>query len=238
MEKVARCPLVAQSQTQRLKRKMRPRQPIRYEDIRSRMIPATNPIVPAISASAGPTPMANRKHLIRVATEADLQAVAQIHIASWQDAYKGIIPDALLAGRSVEGFLSGWRSTFAKHPANINVAASQVGGIQGFCCAGPVVDAVRNSSFAFEIYGLHVSPNSRRQGIGAALLRDAFARARDRERMNSAIVWTLSDLRLSRTFYEREGGKVVKSGLWTIGEFALPEVAYGWTSLHSIQRAD
>lgn len=175
--------------------------------------------------------MANRKHLLRVATEADLPTVAQIHIASWQDAYKGVIPDALLANRSVAGSLGGWRSTFAKYPANTIVAASQVGVIQGFCCAGPVVDAVRSASFAFEIYGLHVSPDSRQQGIGAALLRDAFARARDRERMNSAIVWTLRDLQLSRRFYEREGGKVVKSGVWTIGEFAFPEVAYGWTSL-------
>ena len=182
--------------------------------------------------------MANRKHLLRVATEADLPAVAQIHIASWQDAYKGVIPDALLANRSVAGSLGGWRSTLAKYPANITVAASQVGVIRGFCCAGPVVDAVRSSSFAFEIYALHVSPDSRQQGIGAALLRDAFARARDRERMNSAIVWTLRDLLLSRRFYEREGGKVVKSGVWTIGEFTLPEVAYGWTSLHGIERAD
>jgi ribosomal protein S18 acetylase RimI-like enzyme len=182
--------------------------------------------------------MANQKRLIRIATEADLQAVARIHIASWQDAYKGVIPDALLANRSVEGSLSGWRSTFARYPANITVAASQVGVIQGFCCAGPVVDAVRSSSFAFEIYGLHVSPDSRQQGTGAALLRGAFARARDRERMDSAIVWTLRDLRLSRRFYEREGGKVVKSGVWTIGEFAFPEVAYGWTSLHGVDRGD
>jgi ribosomal protein S18 acetylase RimI-like enzyme len=180
--------------------------------------------------------METRTHLIRAATEADLQAVARIHIASWQDAYKGVVPDALLARRSVEGSLSGWKSTFARYPANITVAASHVGGtIEGFCCAGPVVDAVRNSPFEFEIYGLHVSPDARQQGIGRALLRDAFARARDRERMNSAIVWTLSDLLLSRKFYEREGGKMVKSGVWTIGEVALAEVAYGWTNLHAVK---
>ena len=182
--------------------------------------------------------MTTRKHLIRVATEADLQAVAQIHVASWQDAYNGVIPDALLADRSVEGSLSGWRWTFAKYPANITVAISQDGVIQGFCCAGPVVDAIRSSSFEFEIYGLHVSPNSRQQGVGATLVRDAFARAKYREEMNSAIVWTLRDLRLSRRFYEREGGRVVKSGVWSIGEFTLPEVAYGWTSLHHVERVD
>jgi ribosomal protein S18 acetylase RimI-like enzyme len=182
--------------------------------------------------------MTDRKCLIRVSTEADLRAVAQIHVASWQDAYKGIVPDELLADRSVEGSLSGWRWTFAKYPANITVATSQDGVIQGFCCAGPVVDVVKNASFEFEIYALHVSPNSRQQGIGATLLRDAFARATDREEMHSAIVWTLKDLRLSRRFYEREGGKVVKSGVGSIGEFALPEVAYGWTSLRGVERVD
>src|SRR5262245_11415507 len=99
--------------------------------------------------------MEKRTHLIRIATEADLPAVARIHIASWQDACKGgVVPDALLADRSIEGSLSGWKSTFATYPANITVAASRADGVvRGFCCAGPVVDAVRNAPFAFEIYG-------------------------------------------------------------------------------------
>jgi ribosomal protein S18 acetylase RimI-like enzyme len=175
--------------------------------------------------------MTDRKCLIRVATEADLRAVAEIHVASWQDAYQGIIPDALLADRSVEDSLSGWRRTFAKYPANITVAAAQDGVVRGFCCAGPVVDPVKNASFEFEIYGLHVSPDFRQQGFGAALVGEAFARAKEREGMDSAIVWTLRDLRLSRRFYEREGGKVVKTGVWSVAGFQLPELAYGWTSL-------
>jgi ribosomal protein S18 acetylase RimI-like enzyme len=175
--------------------------------------------------------MANLDYTVRLATEADLPTVAAIHIASWQDAYKGVVPDALLVDRSIEGSLSGWRSTFTKYPANVTVATTQDGTIHGFCCAGPVVDAAKNAPFEFQIYGLHVLPAFRQRGIGAALLRAAFARARDSERMKSAIVWTLRDLQLSRRFYEREGGQVVKTGVWRIDEAALPEVAYGWTNL-------
>ena len=32
--------------------------------------------------------------------------------------------------------------------------------------------------------------------------------------MNSAIVWTLKELKLSRSFYAREGGVLVKTGIW------------------------
>jgi GNAT superfamily N-acetyltransferase len=176
--------------------------------------------------------MKNQKHSIHVASEADLQAVARIHVASFQDAYKDIMPASFLAGLSVDGSLSGWKSTFAKYPTNVTVAVSQDGVIEGFCCAGPVVDVVKNSPFEFQVYGLHVSPNCRRQGVGAVLLRTAFARA-SREGMSSAIVWTLRDLSLSRRFYEREGGAAVKTDVWSVGGgLTLPEVAYGWTSLN------
>ena len=169
--------------------------------------------------------------LIRRATEADLPAIAAIHLASWQDAYQGVVPEPVLRGRSIPDCLAGWRATFAMHPANITVAISNDGRIHGFCCAGPVVDADRNAPFEFEVYGLHVTPSSRRNGIGTRLLHQALARARQQEGSSSAIVWTLADLALSRRFYEREGGKPVKSGIFMLDGIALPEIAYGWTEL-------
>jgi hypothetical protein len=68
--------------------------------------------------------MTSPRHTIRVASEADLQAVAQIHISSCRDAYKGVLPDGVFARRSVEGFLSVWQSIFAQYPANVTVATS------------------------------------------------------------------------------------------------------------------
>lgn len=54
--------------------------------------------------------------------------------------------------------------------------------------------------------------------------------------MMSAIVWTLNALTLSRKFYEREGGELVKTGVWHIDGAALPEVAYGWRQLRYLGR--
>jgi len=176
--------------------------------------------------------------LIRRAAEPDLPAIAAIHLASWQDAYQGVVPEAVLRGRSIADCLAGWRATFAAHAANITIAASNDGRIHGFCCAGPVVDTDRNAPFEFEVYGLHVAPTSRRNGIGARLLHQALARAREQEGSSTAIVWTLADLALSRRFYEREGGKPVKSGIFLLDGIALPEVAYGWTSLGRFAAGD
>jgi ribosomal protein S18 acetylase RimI-like enzyme len=175
--------------------------------------------------------MAQPSCVIRAARKVDLPAIAGIHMASWRDAYKGLVPEAALLRRSLADCLAGWRSGFAEHAADITVAASQDGRIHGFCCAGPVIDAVRSAPFEFEIHGLHVAPSSRRNGIGASLLRQALAQASAREGSSSAIVWTLADLALSRRFYEREGGKPVKSGVCTLDGIALPEIAYGWTNL-------
>jgi GNAT superfamily N-acetyltransferase len=175
--------------------------------------------------------MSPSKCPIRRAAEADLPAIAAIHLASWQDAYKGVVPEAVLHGRSIVDCLAGWQATFAAHPANVTVAASDDGRVHGFCCAGAVIDADRNAPFEFEVYGLHVAPNSRRNGIGARLLHQALARASELEGSNTAIVWTLAELILSRRFYEREGGKAVKSGVFMLDGLALSEIAYGWTDL-------
>ena len=175
---------------------------------------------------------------VRTATESDLPVVARIHMASWQDAYKGILPDALLAGRTTNGALAGWRKTFTDYPGNITVACAADGAVIGFCCAGPVVDAGKNAPFQFQVYGLHADPPHRRQGAGAALLRAGLDRSLHEFGMTSAIVWTLEDLTMSRKFYEREGGTIAKTGTWNAGGFAIAEVAYGWPDLAFLPRRE
>ena len=172
--------------------------------------------------------MADGNLLIRSAIEADVPHVAEIHMASWRDAYRGVIPDAVIDARTVEGATAMWSANLAKFPGNLTVAQIADGQIAGFSCAGSVTDHERSGPYEFEVYALHVRPDLRRKGVGAALLDHTITRARVELGMRSLIVWTLDDLHLSRRFYEREGGKLVKQGEWQVGGVALPELAYGW----------
>jgi ribosomal protein S18 acetylase RimI-like enzyme len=178
--------------------------------------------------------MKEASYLVRQATEADLPAIAAVHLASWRAAYRDVVPEDVLLRRSIQDCSAGWRATLAREPANVTLACAPDGRIHGVCWAGTVVDAERSAPFEFEIFGLHVAPGSQRRGIGASLLRQALARASRREGRNSAIAWTLKDLPSSRQFYRRAGGMPVKSGVFLIDAIALAEIAYGWSDLRAL----
>lgn len=78
--------------------------------------------------------------VIRRATAADPAAIAKVHVASWQQAYRDILPEAYLASLSIEQRLAQWHKTIE---AQINpVFVAEVDGeVVGFSCVGPCRDA-------------------------------------------------------------------------------------------------
>jgi ribosomal protein S18 acetylase RimI-like enzyme len=163
---------------------------------------------------------------LRTATAGDVRDIAALHIASWQSAYRGVVPDHILNSRSLEGSANGWTSTIQLFPGNV-VVAQDARSILGFCCSGPVVNVERSGPSEYEFYGLHVAPGHHRLGIGSALMNNGFARMKALG-LEGAIVWTLKDLGQSRRFYEKLGGRVAKEDKWIIDDVALDEVAYSW----------
>jgi hypothetical protein len=47
---------------------------------------------------------------LRPATPADAAAVAYVHVQAWRETYRGIMPDAVLEGPSVEERARAWRA--------------------------------------------------------------------------------------------------------------------------------
>lgn len=140
--------------------------------------------------------------IVREAKVADACAIAEIHVAAWRAAYRGMIPDEYLASVSVDERVARWsKAISAPGPAKVAVARAK-DEIIGFCSFGPTRDeAPRDIA---EIYSLNVRPDCWRRGAGRVLCEHAHRQAALRQ--HAAItLWVLKQNAGARRFYERLG---------------------------------
>lgn len=153
---------------------------------------------------------------LREARRGDERAVAELHVRSWQEAYRGLMPAEFLAaldpreragryrfeggegrpttvlaeGRTLEGKTSE-REAFEEGEA-----------LLGFVTFGASRDG--DARGLGEVYALYVDPDRLRGGVGRRLMGEA------RRRLNGlgfseAILWVLQGNDRARDFYEGEG---------------------------------
>lgn len=165
-------------------------------------------------------------------------------MASWRTTYRGLLPDELLAGLSVEARAEQWRrqlepSGAAAGNAVIYVvedvaglgAATTAPRIVGFASAGP--EREPESGFDGELYAIYLLAEHQGAGIGRELVRSAAAFLRERG-FTSMRVWVLAG-NAAEGFYQRMGGERVGEKPITVGAVEYREIAYGWRSLGTIQ---
>jgi ribosomal protein S18 acetylase RimI-like enzyme len=163
---------------------------------------------------------------IREARLADAEAIARIHVAMWQHAYRGQMPDDLLDNISLERRLT-WRTQMLSEPAPRSHALVAVEGetVVGFCDVGASREAGAGGSDG-ELYAIYVAPGTQGKGIGAALM-DEGVRCLQAEGFTRATLWVLATNAPTIRFYERKGWAadgVEKVEHWN--NFPLHELRY------------
>jgi L-amino acid N-acyltransferase YncA len=173
--------------------------------------------------------------LIREATALDSAALANVHVASWRAAYRGIIDDDWLDAMSVDAQLARWTAWFRSHRSSsfTRVAVDARARVIGFATGGEA--RVRTRPTLGEVYTIYLLPEVQRRGIGARLMR-SMARGLDLHGMESMLVWSL-ERNPARDFYARLGGRLCDSRETTVGRQRLGEVAYLWEDLVSLGAA-
>jgi GNAT superfamily N-acetyltransferase len=139
---------------------------------------------------------------IRRARPSDVRGLAVVHVRAWQAAYRGLVPDAVLDGLSVDAREGRWRALLAGETRTL--VACGGGTVAGFCS---VIAPARDpglSADAAEIAAIYVDPGRWRAGLGRALLETALGELRD-EGYATAILWLLEGNDRALRFYSSCG---------------------------------
>ena len=164
--------------------------------------------------------------MIRLATDADLDVVAAIHVRSWQAAYRGQLPDAYLDALDVENRAAMWRRIVAKGTVEIGVHEIE-GRIVAFLCISASRDADAAAGTG-EVSALHVDPAAWRGGLGRQLMDWAKDVAR-RRGWKLLTLWVLRDNVRARRFYEAVGFHTEGTTHERVFDgIPAPEVRYAW----------
>jgi len=139
---------------------------------------------------------------IRSATVADAHAIAEIHVAGWRVAYRGLMPDAVIEAISVDQRRGFWKGMLSKPGVGKVAVGESDGAMVGFCSYGPSRD--EDDPEVAEIYALYVRPGMWRQGWGRSLCAHAEHEAQAREH-GAMTLWVVKGNELARRFYERLG---------------------------------
>ena len=171
---------------------------------------------------------------IRPATVEDAPALAQVHVASWRETYRGLVPDAYLDSLSVPERTERWRGRLsgADPGAFTLVAEDDDGRSVGFATGGS--ERGGDPVYTGELYAIYLLQAAQRAGLGRRLVQ-AVVEQLLASGHTTMLVWTLA-ANPSRGFYERLGGRYLRSTMITIGGAEVEDVAYGWTDITGLLR--
>jgi len=141
--------------------------------------------------------------IIRAATIADAHDIAEVHVASWKAAYRGLMPDFVLDGLSVPKRAQMWQRMIAEQKFRLWVAEHD-GIIVGLVNFGPTRDTDAAAGLIGEILAIYVDPDFWHEGIGQGLLAVAFSELKSAGH-KEVTLWVLDSNSRTRVFYEQAG---------------------------------
>ena len=131
---------------------------------------------------------------VRAATRADAPSIAQVNIAAWRTAFRGVFPDSFLKTYTDPGATRRFDDETAEQ--YVYVTDEQV---VGWLWLMPCTDDDLHD--CLEVKGCYVHPARWRTGVGRTLMNQARRRAARLGALEVSL-WTPADTLRSRRFYE------------------------------------
>jgi GNAT superfamily N-acetyltransferase len=141
---------------------------------------------------------------IRIITEDDIDAVAELTVRTWRSAYAGIVPPESLAALDPREAAERRRSRPIP-PGGVTLVAIEDGEIIGMATSGPLrVTREKNDDAHGELYALYIDPGHQGAGTGRLLISASREHLR-RAGFPDMLLWVFEENHRARGFYERMG---------------------------------
>jgi L-amino acid N-acyltransferase YncA len=166
--------------------------------------------------------------VVRRAVSADARALADLHVRSWQWAYRGQLPDSFLDALSttVDRREARRREVLAIPGSDQRTWVAEVSGkVVGFADTGPTHDDGALPETA-ELFAIYLDEAVVGSGVGRALMQQATDDLRQRG-YHQAVLWVLEGNARARRFYDSAGWSADgASKADTIQSLVLRELRY------------
>ena len=160
---------------------------------------------------------------IRRAGAGDAAAVGRIHVESWNVAYRGIMPDDVIARTDLAYRTRFWAERIADPTWPVFVIEQDAECV-AFCQMISSPDADDDATRVGHVTSLHVLPHLRGTGFGRTLLDHVVGEFRHRG-FQELTLWVLEANQKARDFYEKYGF-TLDGGRRTYHKTGVPEVRY------------
>lgn len=170
---------------------------------------------------------------IRRAVLEDARGIAEVHVKSWQETYKGIVDQNYLHSLKVEDRFRMWKAGLAtKNDSQpVYVAENSEGRIIGFSSFGP--ERTKKFSVDGELYAIYLLEKYKGRKIGTALFRTGVQELS--KEYSSLLVWVLAENN-SKFFYEKFGPEKAREEDIEIAGSKHKEIAYVWKDIKALNK--
>lgn len=157
----------------------------------------------------------------RPATAADAARIAALHARSWQETYRGIMPDSFLDNEAETERLNEWRERFDEQPADRQIIVAEDGEqFAGFASVFTDSDPV----YGALLDNLHVASAYKGRGIGRSLIKQAAGWVQQQNPASPFYLWVYEQNHPARAFYNGLGAVNHEA---VRGEYGVV-LRYGW----------
>ena len=169
---------------------------------------------------------------LRKATQNDAEGIARVHIPSWKETYRGIVPDSYLDAMNLEERILRWQNGTLSSPEKNNESPTFVAldgtKIVGFATCGP--NRKPELPYDGELWAIYLLKQYQGTGLGHALFTLCTENFKLRG-FKSMYAWVLHE-NPTLQWYLKNGGTIgAHTEQIPLGDKQFDEVSVEWKSL-------